>query len=294
MRLLAILIAALVLAFAALPAGASLLSDLFGVSLSVGGGGIFNHDWTPVSSTADYFVDDNWSSYFGRPPYGGEAFDIEAMYFDNDDQYAYVAVVTSVPVPMGVPFMGTVVHPGDLFLDLGGGILDYGIDIDDATGVVADTDPGDWYQSNGMYIAEVGPTNFAGGLPMGYAAVDYYNYGLVERGIDTYVFEVTVDRADAHWHGHVGVVTSLLRSADFTPGNTTAFVCGPEIMMRYAALALSDAEVAAGDIWVSMERNMQCGIGLCGHCQMGKVFVCKDGPVFDWATMKPLMAVKEL
>jgi hypothetical protein len=195
MKLLAILMASVLLAAGAVPASASLLSDLFGVSLSVGGGAIFNHDWTPVSSTADYFVDDNWSSHFGTPPYGGEAFDIEAMYFDNDDQYAYVAVVTSVPVPMGALFMGHTVYPGDLFLDLGGGSLDYGIDIDGATGLVADTDPGDWYQSNSMYLAEVGPTNFAGGLPMGYAAVDYYNYGLVERGFGTYVFEVTVDRA---------------------------------------------------------------------------------------------------
>ena len=195
MRPLAILSAALVIALAAVPAGAALLSDLFGVNLSVGAGGLYNHDWAPVSSTADYFVSDNWSSYFGRPPYGGEAFDIEAMYFDNDDQYAYVAVVTSAPVPMGVPFFGVTINPGDLFVDTGDGILDYGIDIDGGTGLVADTDPGDWFQSNSQFVADVGPTNFAGGLAMGYAAVDYYNYGLVERGYGTYVFEVTVDRA---------------------------------------------------------------------------------------------------
>ena len=106
--------------------------------------------------------------------------------------------------------------------------------------------------------------------------------------------EVTVDRATESWHGHVGVVTSLLRSADFAPATTTAFVCGPEIMMRFAAGGLVEMGVAPTDVWVSMERNMQCGIGLCGHCQLGPVFVCKDGPVFDWATMKPLMAVKEL
>lgn len=106
--------------------------------------------------------------------------------------------------------------------------------------------------------------------------------------------EVTVDRADASWHGHVGVVTALLRGADFDPAKTTAFVCGPEVMMRFAAGGLVDAGVAATEVFVSMERNMQCGIGLCGHCQLGPVFVCKDGPVFDWATMKPLMSVKEL
>ncbi|WP_217809459.1 FAD/NAD(P)-binding protein [Maritimibacter sp. HL-12] len=106
--------------------------------------------------------------------------------------------------------------------------------------------------------------------------------------------EVTVDRATNAWHGHVGVVTALLRGADFTPANTTAFVCGPEIMMRFGADGLTDLGVAATDIHLSMERNMQCGIGLCGHCQLGPVFVCKDGPVFDWATMKPLMRIKEL
>lgn len=106
--------------------------------------------------------------------------------------------------------------------------------------------------------------------------------------------EVTVDRGAESWHGHVGVVTSLLRSADFSPENTTAFVCGPEIMMRFAANGLVDMGVAATDIHLSMERNMQCGIGLCGHCQLGPVFVCKEGPVFDWAFLKPLMAVKEL
>ncbi|GKY87307.1 FAD/NAD(P)-binding protein [Sinisalibacter aestuarii] len=106
--------------------------------------------------------------------------------------------------------------------------------------------------------------------------------------------EVSVDRGDEHWHGHVGVVTGLLRAADFDPANTTAFVCGPEIMMRFAANGLVEAGMAATDIHLSMERNMQCGIGLCGHCQLGPVFVCKDGPVFDWAFLKPLMAVKEL
>lgn len=106
--------------------------------------------------------------------------------------------------------------------------------------------------------------------------------------------EVTVDRAPEDWHGHVGVVTALLRAADFAHANTTAFVCGPEIMMRFAANGLTDLGVAATDIHLSMERNMQCGIGLCGHCQLGPYFLCKDGPVFDWATMKPLMRIKEL
>lgn len=106
--------------------------------------------------------------------------------------------------------------------------------------------------------------------------------------------EVTVDHADRSWHGHVGVVTRLLRGADFDPAKTTAFVCGPEIMMRFMAHGLTDAGVAPEAIYLSMERNMKCAIGLCGHCQLGPVFICKDGPVFDWTLLKPLMAVKEL
>ncbi len=106
--------------------------------------------------------------------------------------------------------------------------------------------------------------------------------------------EVTVDHANTDWHGHVGVVTNLFKGADFDPVNTTAFVCGPEIMMRFAAIALTQAGVATRDIHLSMERNMQCAIGLCGHCQLGPVFVCKDGPVFTWERIKPLMAIKEL
>jgi len=105
---------------------------------------------------------------------------------------------------------------------------------------------------------------------------------------------VTVDHAAVGWHGHVGVVTSLFRNVGFDAPNTTAFVCGPEIMMRFAAHALTDAGVAPGDIHLSMERNMHCAIGLCGHCQLGPVFVCRDGPVFDWARLRPLMLSEEL
>ncbi|WP_242500416.1 FAD/NAD(P)-binding protein [Tropicimonas sp. IMCC6043] len=105
---------------------------------------------------------------------------------------------------------------------------------------------------------------------------------------------VTVDHAAIGWHGHVGVVTSLLRNVGFDPASTSAFVCGPEIMMRFAARALVDAGVAPGEIWMSMERNMHCAIGLCGHCQLGPVFICRDGPIFDWARLKPLMMQEEL
>ncbi len=91
---------------------------------------------------------------------------------------------------------------------------------------------------------------------------------------------VTVDRATGDWHGNVGVVTTLIPRAPFDPENAVAFVCGPEVMMRFTVQALSNRGLPADRIYVSMERNMKCGIGLCGHCQFGPYFVCKDGPVF--------------
>ncbi len=106
--------------------------------------------------------------------------------------------------------------------------------------------------------------------------------------------DVTVDQGDAGWHGNVGVVTTLIPNAKFNPANTLAIVCGPEIMMRFAAKALLTAGVPDTSIYLSMERNMKCGIGLCGHCQMGPDFVCCDGPVFRYDHVSPLMAVKEL
>lgn len=179
---------------AAVPAGASLLSDLFGVTLSVNGAGAFNNSWAPVTSTADYFVDDNWSTYFARTPHGGEMFDIEAIYFDNDASFAYMAVVTSLPVPIGADYLGETVLPGDLAVDLDGEQYGVGIDIDEGTGQVADVGLGDWYQSSMSFIAERGPTHFDGGVPLGTASINYYDYGLVERGYDTYVLEITVPR----------------------------------------------------------------------------------------------------
>ncbi|MBD3349173.1 MAG: PEP-CTERM sorting domain-containing protein [Candidatus Eisenbacteria bacterium] len=129
-----------------------------------------------------------------RAPYGGEQFDIEAVYFDDDASNAYLAVVGSFPVPSGLPFMGSIIAPGDVGIDLGSGALDLGIDIDGASGEVADTDPADWYQSSSFFVAESGPTNYAGGVPLGFAAVDFYDYGIVERGYGTYVFELTIPR----------------------------------------------------------------------------------------------------
>jgi NAD(P)H-flavin reductase len=105
---------------------------------------------------------------------------------------------------------------------------------------------------------------------------------------------VTVDRAEPGWGGHVGVVTKLVNGAGFDPMHTVAFVCGPEIMMRYGIQALEQAGIDASSIYVSMERNMKCGIGLCGHCQWGAPFVCKDGPVFRFDEVADAFKVREL
>jgi anaerobic sulfite reductase subunit B len=105
---------------------------------------------------------------------------------------------------------------------------------------------------------------------------------------------VTVDRADAGWRGNVGVVTQLIDRVDIDPAATVAFICGPEVMMRLTARALSALGIAEADIRVSLERNMRCGIAECGHCQLGTVLLCRDGPVLDYARARPLLAIKEL
>jgi NAD(P)H-flavin reductase len=104
---------------------------------------------------------------------------------------------------------------------------------------------------------------------------------------------VTVDHADPDWRGHVGVVTRLISRADFDPLHTIAMVCGPEIMMRFSIMTLRDAGVTEQAIYISMERNMKCALGFCGHCQFGPVFVCKDGPVFRYDCIKHLLALEE-
>ncbi len=111
------------------------------------------------------------------------------------------------------------------------------------------------------------------------------------RGADV---RVTVDHGDAGWNGRVGLVTGLIENAIADPEATTAFVCGPEIMMRLSAQALVDFGVPARDIRVSLERNMRCGVALCGHCQLGPLLVCRDGPVVSYAEAAPLLAIKEL
>jgi NAD(P)H-flavin reductase len=105
---------------------------------------------------------------------------------------------------------------------------------------------------------------------------------------------VTVDHATGSWRGNVGVVTRLIPRAGFDPLNTVAMVCGPEVMMRFTVLELEKRGVAAEHIYVSMERNMKCAVGLCGHCQYGPNFVCKDGPVFPYSQVQGLLTKWEI
>jgi NAD(P)H-flavin reductase len=106
--------------------------------------------------------------------------------------------------------------------------------------------------------------------------------------------EVTVDHATPDWRGNVGVVTKLIARAAFDPRHTVALVCGPEIMMRFAAAELERAGVSDEAIHLSMERNMKCAIGLCGHCQFGGDFICKDGPVMSFRHLRDRLARSEI
>lgn len=111
--------------------------------------------------------------------------------------------------------------------------------------------------------------------------------------LDTDV-EVTVDSADASWHGHAGVVTRLVPRADIDPERTTVFICGPEIMMKYCVRELARTGLPDERVYVSLERSMKCGIGLCGHCQLGSQLLCRDGPIYRWDRVRDLVSVKEL
>ncbi|HEX7950918.1 MAG TPA: 4Fe-4S dicluster domain-containing protein [Candidatus Limnocylindrales bacterium] len=98
---------------------------------------------------------------------------------------------------------------------------------------------------------------------------------------------MTVDRAGPEWLGRVGIVTQLFKSVTGTGQNVTAFICGPERMMTAVADTMADLGVPQTHTWLTLERHMECGVGLCGHCQLGPRFVCKDGPVFSVAELGP-------
>ncbi|NIK59146.1 FAD/NAD(P)-binding protein [Kribbella shirazensis] len=105
---------------------------------------------------------------------------------------------------------------------------------------------------------------------------------------------LTVDRPAAGWDGPVGFVTEPLARLQLDPERTVAFLCGPEPMMRFSARVLLRDQVPAERIRVSLERSMKCGIALCGHCQLGPLLVCRDGPVVSHTVAGPLLAVPEL
>jgi NAD(P)H-flavin reductase len=121
--------------------------------------------------------------------------------------------------------------------------------------------------------------------------MDMWGEWLRARGIE---LRLTVDIPDDSWPYEEGVVTTLFPKAGIDPRVTTVFTCGPEIMMRFAVRDLLRLGIAPQRIWLSMERNMHCGVKLCGHCQLGPYFVCADGPVFRYDEIEELMGVSEL
>jgi len=105
---------------------------------------------------------------------------------------------------------------------------------------------------------------------------------------------VTVDRAATDWKGNVGLVTTMIPRSHFDPLNSTVMVVGPEIMMKFTIQELHKRGVDFDNIYVSMERNMKCGIGFCGHCQAGPTFICKDGPVYPFPAVKDIFTKREI
>ena len=107
--------------------------------------------------------------------------------------------------------------------------------------------------------------------------------------------ETTVDRPLPGWNGNVGVVPLLIDRLQLSnPNSTAVLMCGPEVMMRFSATAAISRGIAPERIWVSLERHMQCAIGLCGHCQLGTELLCRDGPVFRWDRVEPLLQIHNL
>ena len=105
---------------------------------------------------------------------------------------------------------------------------------------------------------------------------------------------VTVDRGDSSWKGHIGVVTSLFSYIKLDARATIAYVCGPEMMMKYTIDELERRGLQPDQVYLSMERNMKCAVGFCGHCQLGPTFICKDGPVYPLPRVRSLLDKKEL
>jgi len=97
---------------------------------------------------------------------------------------------------------------------------------------------------------------------------------------------LTVDRGTGDWRGNVGVVTTLFPMAGVDPGRAIAFICGPELMLKFSIMELVKIGVPPERIFISLERNMNCASGICGHCQLGPFFICRDGPVFSYPKVR--------
>jgi NAD(P)H-flavin reductase len=120
-------------------------------------------------------------------------------------------------------------------------------------------------------------------------ASEYENW--TNNGIETMI---TVDRSDESWTGTVGVVPILFYRLRVDPHKSVVLTCGPEIMIRYVVFEAMARRIPPNRIFVSLERNMNCGLGFCGHCQLGPFFVCRDGPVFSFEALQPYYHVEEL
>lgn len=105
---------------------------------------------------------------------------------------------------------------------------------------------------------------------------------------------ITVDIAKGGWFGNVGVVTGLISRALPDPLNTVIMICGPEVMMRFTVMEIQKRGVKSENIFISMERNMKCGVGFCGHCQLGPNFICKDGPIFRYDLIQQFFGKREI
>lgn len=114
------------------------------------------------------------------------------------------------------------------------------------------------------------------------------------RDDDRIELRVTVDTASRGWFGPVGVVTTQIDRTDLDPHASTVLTCGPPVMMRFVARSVLGRGIPGEDLYVSLERNMRCGVGTCGHCQVGTELVCRDGPVFAWPDVARLVEVREL
>lgn len=114
------------------------------------------------------------------------------------------------------------------------------------------------------------------------------------RRIPNSELHITVDAGDEKWRGNVGVVTTLFNKFTFDPDRTVALLCGPEVMMYFTAKELMKRGLPRDSLYLSMERHMRCGIGFCGHCQTGPFFICKDGPIFKYDSIRRFFGVKQI